>query len=220
MDTVVITGASSGIGLEFCRHYKQQNWHVVAACRQVSSELQELQVQAVEGVDVVKKEGRQRLYEALRGQKIQILINNAGLLKPSSLENLDEEGILQQFQVNALGPLLLTQDLRSFLTPQSKVVMISSRMGSIEDNTSGGAYGYRMSKAALNMASSSLAQDLAGENIAVGLFHPGYVKTKMTGGRGYVTTHESVQGIVQQIEDLEPGGPLQFQHTNGETLPW
>ncbi len=174
----------------------------------------------VDQVDVVFEDGRRRLRDALKGRSIHLLINNAGLLKASSLQDLDPQGVLQQFQVNALGPLQLTVELLDHLSPTSKVVMISSRMGSIEDNSSGGSYGYRMSKAALNMASRSLAKDLESRQIAVGLFHPGYVKTKMTGGQGYITAPESVEGIARQIESLTCDSSFSFHHTSGETLPW
>ena len=126
----------------------------------------------------------------------------------------------QQFEVNALGPLRVTTALRPQLAAGGKVVLITSRMGSITDNSSGGMYGYRASKAALNAIGASLAQDLRGDGIAVGLLHPGYVRTDMTGHQGQVSPAQAAQGLRARIEALDIDTTGEFLHANGESLPW
>ena len=128
--------------------------------------------------------------------------------------------IERQFRVNALGPLLTVHAFAETLASGAKVALITSRMGSMADNTSGGSYGYRMSKAALNAAGRSLANDLASRGIAVGLLHPGYVRTDMTGGRGDVEPAEAAARLVERIDDLSTANSGTFRHANGEELPW
>lgn len=149
-----------------------------------------------------------------------LLINNAGILRDEALGSLNFETIQQQLEVNALGPLRLTELLIPNLENPSKVAMITSRMGSIADNTSGGRYGYRMSKAALNIASVSLARDLKNKGVAVGIFHPGLVGTDMIGGHGDITPDEAAIRIIQRIDDLSLKNSGTFWHSNGELLPW
>lgn len=114
----------------------------------------------------------------------------------------------------------MTSALLTALAGNSKVALISSRMGSIADNTSGGSYGYRMSKAALNAAGKSLALDLAGRGISVAVLHPGYVRTDMTGQQGLIEVAESAAGLIQRINELTPATSGTFWHSNGEILPW
>ena len=138
-----------------------------------------------------------------------------------SLANLDFESIRRQFEVNAIAPLRLTSALLPNLASGSKVVLMTSRMGSINDNTSGGSYGYRMSKVALSMAGKSLAHDLRPQGIAVTILHPGLVKTRMTGfSDSGITTETSVTGLLARIEELNLNNTGTFWHANGEILPW
>ena len=224
MGTYVISGASRGIGLELCRQLKARGDAVIALCRAPSSELQALSVRVEAGVDVTDEAAVRALAERLADVDIDVLINNAGILHrepPSPSEDaLDFDRIRQQFEVNALGPLRLTAALRGRIRGGGKVGIISSRMGSLSDNTSGGAYGYRMSKAAANAAGVSLARDLAAAEIAVALLHPGYVRTDMTGGRGHIDPPEAAAGLLARLDalDLESSGG--FWHSNGERLPW
>ena len=203
MKSILITGANSGIGLEFCRQYKEKGWDVYAVCRTLSEDLKELKVRVLSSIDFADKNSFDKISQFIGQIKLDILINNAGVAKSSSLDNMREEDFLYLFKINAFTPLRLTQSLLPCLTENSsKVIMISSRMASISDNHSGGSYAYRMSKAALNAASQSLACDLYSKGIALGLFHPGYVKTKMTSYSGYIETNESVSGMISQIENL------------------
>ncbi len=135
----------------------------------------------IEDIDVATENGAKKLLAALGSEKIDILINNAGVFHNETLAEMDFENIDHQFNVNALGPIRVTHALLDNLKAGSKVAMITSRMGSIADNGSGGYIGYRMSKAALNAASVSMAHELKNQDIAVGLFHPGFVQTQMVG---------------------------------------
>jgi NAD(P)-dependent dehydrogenase (short-subunit alcohol dehydrogenase family) len=220
MGTVCITGANRGIGLELARQYRDRGEDVLAVCRTPSEALRDLGVKIIDGVEVTSDEGASRLAEAIGDRTIDVLINNAGILTRESLDDLDFDRMRRQFEVNSLGPLRITAALRSNLGSGSKVAIITSRMGSIEDNTSGSRYGYRMSKAAVNMAGRSLAHDLAPEGVAVVILHPGFVRTDMTDHEGLIDPPESAAGLIARIDELILDGSGRFFHTNGEPLPW
>ena len=220
MTTTVVTGSNRGIGLELCRQASARGDSVYALCREVSKELESLPVRIIADVDVSADQSIQQLPSRLKGVDIDILINNAGILSRQSLDNLDLDAIRHQFEVNSLGPLKITQSLLGNLKSGAKVAIVTSRMGSIADNTSGSHYGYRMSKAAVNMAGMSLARDLESRGIAVVLLHPGYVSTDMTGHSGSVQPDESVRGLLTRIDELTMATSGSFKHMNGETLPW
>lgn len=219
MSTIVITGANRGIGLELARQRVIGN-QVIAICRRSSPALDALGVRVEAGVDVTDAASVAALGERLAEVSIDVLINNAGLLTREGLDDLDFARIERQMEVNAYGPLRVTAALAPRLAAGSKVALVTSRMGSIADNTSGGMYGYRMSKAALNMAGASLARDLAPRGIAVALLHPGYVRTEMTGGTGHVDATESARQLWERIDALTLGSSGSFWHANGEPLPW
>lgn len=219
--TYLVTGTNRGIGLEYCRQLKAQGNQVIAVCRSPSAELENLGVQIEVDVDLTSESAVQDLVKRLDGKKIDVLINNAGIVERVSLANLDFESIRRQFEVNAIAPLRLTSALLPNLASGSKVVLMTSRMGSINDNTSGGSYGYRMSKVALSMAGKSLAHDLRPQGIAVTILHPGLVKTRMTGfSDSGITTETSVRGLLARIEELNLNNTGTFWHANGEILPW
>ncbi|MBD2260333.1 SDR family oxidoreductase [Pseudanabaena sp. FACHB-2040] len=221
MATYLITGANRGIGYEYCRQLQARGETVIAICRSVSQELKQLGVQVEEGIDVTSDASVADLQHRLKGTSIDVLINNAGILKRVTLENLDFESIREQFEVNALGSLRVTHALLSNLRAGSKIVLMTSRMGSIGDNTSGSSYGYRMSKVALSMAGKSLAHDLKERGIAVAILHPGLVQTRMTNFTpGGVTPEASVQGLLARIDELNLENTGTFWHANGEVLPW
>lgn len=220
MKTAVVTGANRGIGLELVRGLQKQKFEVIGVCRKSSDELEEVASQVIDGIDVSSDQDMSVLKKALKGVSIDVLINNAGLLESTSISNFDFKSMERQFQVNALGPLRVTYALLPNINPNGRVLNITSRMGSIADNTSGGSYGYRMSKAALNIATVSLSHDLLQKDIAVGLVHPGYVKTEMTGFSGHLTPEESAKGILERLEELDFGTAGTFWHSNGEILPW
>jgi len=219
MKTVLITGANQGIGLELCRQFQKRGDVVIAACRRASAELSKLGCRVIEDVEVTDDASVARLAAGLAGQPLDVLVNNAGILSEESLDDLDFERIRRQFEVNALGPLRVTNGLLGNLGRGSKVAIITSRMGSIADNGSGSYYGYRMSKAAVNMAGMSLARDLHERGITVLLLHPGMVATGMTGGRG-IPAAESAAGLIARIDSLGLAETGSFHHVNGEPLPW
>lgn len=221
MTLSVVTGSNRGIGLALVTLLKQRGQEVVAACRKTSKELDALGVEVVPGVEVTSPAGIEKLASAVGKRKVDLLINNAGILRSSgSLPELDPQSIRDQLEVNALGPLLLTSALLPNLESGSKVALITSRMGSIEDNGSGGSYGYRMSKAALNMAGKSMAVDLKGRGVAVAILHPGMVKTEMIGNHGQVEPLDAARGLLARIDDLTMESSGGFWHANGERLPW
>ena len=159
----------------------------------------------------------------MAGVPLDLVIHNAGVLFDESLDALDEEAIAnirRQFEVNALAPLRLTARLAPQLVRGGKLALITSRMGSMADNTSGGYYGYRMSKAAMNAAGRSLAHDLAPRGVAVVMLHPGYVQTPMTDGRGDVDPATAARGLIARIDELTPASSGRFLHANGSELPW
>jgi NAD(P)-dependent dehydrogenase (short-subunit alcohol dehydrogenase family) len=220
MPTVVITGANRGIGLELARQFKKRGDDVVACCRKPSDELEKLDVEVIQGVDVADDKAVAGLAKKLKGRTIDVLVNCAGILSDEHLGDLDFDRIRKQLEVNSLGPLRVTAALRDSLDTGSKVAIITSRMGSIEDNTSGGRYGYRMSKAAVNMAGRSLAKDLEGDGVAVAILHPGFVRTDMTGHQGLIDPPESAAGLIARIDELTLQTSGAFLHANGETIPW
>lgn len=220
MGVAVVTGANRGIGLELVRQLKARGADVVGVCRARSPELEALGVRVESGIDVTEPAAWARLVERLAHDDIDLLIQNAGVLLADSLEDVDPARVRAQFEVNAIAPLFLTRALARHLRAGSKVALITSRMGSIGDNGSGGYYGYRMSKAALNAAGVSLAHDLKPRGIAVIILHPGSVRTAMTRGQGMIAVEESVRGLLQRIDELRIETTGRFLHQNGDVLPW
>lgn len=220
MQNVLVTGANRGIGLEICRQLKAQGAQVTAVCRSSSEALDALGVTVIEQTDVADQTSVNSLAQQLKGQYFDVIINNAGILAHNALGDIDYATVLQQYQVNAMAPLMVTEALLDNLKTGSKVAIITSRMGSMADNDSGGHYGYRMSKAAVNMAGTSLAVDLKPKGIAVGLLHPGYVQTEMTGHQGLVDTSHSATGLLARIEELNLENSGSFWHAEGDKLPW
>lgn len=218
----IVTGANRGIGLSLARELKNRGRSVLAACRSSSPELAKLGVEIVDGVDVTSDRGIAALVQAVGSRSIDLLVNNAGILVwGDRLGELDVEGIRRQFEVNALAPLRLTDALRDRLTKGAKVALITSRMGSIDDNSSGGAYGYRMSKAALNMAGKSLAVDLRERGVAVAILHPGMVRTDMVGTHGgQVEPVDAARDLLTRIDELTLETSGGFWHAKGQRLPW
>lgn len=220
----LITGANRGIGLELARQLKEAGARVIATHRGDDSEpLDELNVERIAGVDVCSAEVGARLkagLEALGVQSLDMLINNAGLLIRDELGAVDYEGVRRQLEVNTLGPLRVSESLLSYLSEGSVIANISSRMGSIEDNTSGGFYGYRASKCALNAVTKSLALDLAPRGVSVIALHPGFVQTDMTGGRGLIGPAESASGLLKRISMSSEERTGTFWHMDGNALPW
>jgi NAD(P)-dependent dehydrogenase (short-subunit alcohol dehydrogenase family) len=221
MTTFLITGTNRGIGLEYCRQLQARGDQVIAACRKPSPELEALGVRIESGVELSDEAAIAGLVERLAGLPLDGLILNAGILEATSLAALDPDSLRRQFEVNALAPLRLVRALLDHLTTGAKVALMTSRMGSIDDNSSGGSYGYRMSKAALNMAGKSLAIDLKPHGIAVALLHPGLVRTRMVNFNPQaIPPEEAVRGLLARIDALTLATSGSFWHANGELLPW
>jgi NAD(P)-dependent dehydrogenase (short-subunit alcohol dehydrogenase family) len=218
--TVLITGANRGIGLALATRLKARGDTVIAAVRKSSPALDKLGVDVEQGVDVTDTASLKALAARLGDTELDWLICNAGVLAADRLEPLDEASLRRQFEINALGPLRCVAALQGLLKHGSKLGLITSRMGSIGDNSSGSMYGYRMSKAALNMAGVSLSHDLKPRGVAVALLHPGYVKTEMTGGSGTSTPDEAASGLIARLDALTLETSGGFWHQNGERLPW
>ncbi len=230
MATYLVTGANRGIGYEYCKQLQARGDEAIAVCRQSSDELDALSksagVRVESGIDVSDDGAIASLVKNLDQQPIDVLINNAGIYQRSSLDDLNVEGIRALFEVNAIAPLKLTKALlpnleHSTLSGGAKVAIMTSRMGSIEDNTSGGSYAYRMSKTAVSMAGKSLSHDLKSKKIAVAVLHPGLVSTGMTNfNSSGISPEESVKGLLARIDELTLETTGTFWHSNGEVLPW
>ncbi len=221
MSTYLITGSNRGIGLELCKQIIERGDEVIATCRKASSDLKNLGVRIEEDIDISSEDSINNLRQALSGIELDCLIHNAGIYEFNSIDNFDHESIIRQFVVNALSPLSMTKSLKGLLKKYSKIGFITSRMGSIGDNSSGSSYGYRMSKVALSMAAKSLSKDLLKEDIYVAILHPGLVSTRMTGFTKHgISTLESANGLLKRIDSLNKNNTGTFWHTNGEILPW
>jgi len=219
MATILITGANRGIGLEVVRQHAARGDSVIAACRQSSPELNATGARVISGIDVSDDLSVQGLVPACSNDAIDVLLLNAGMLTKETLDDLDFERIRRQYEVNTLGPLRVVKALLDNLSNDAKVVIVTSRVGSIEDNGSGGNYGYRMSKAAVNMAGANLALDLEPRGIAVLLIHPGLVATNMTDSKG-IEPAEAAKGIIARTDELTLAETGTFRHANGDMLPW
>lgn len=217
---IVITGANRGIGLELAKHYQQQGDKVFAIVRQTSPELQSIAEQVIEGIELKDGQDIGQVKKQLADLEVDILINNAGMWFDDVLGEFNYEQLNEQMNVNAFAPMRLTEALLSNLSRGSKVINITSRMGSIADNDSGGRYGYRASKAALNALTKSLAIDLKPQGISVAVLHPGWVQTRMVNFSGLISPEESAAGLAARIEELNLENSGGFWHSNGDQLPW
>ncbi|REJ74493.1 MAG: SDR family NAD(P)-dependent oxidoreductase [Acidobacteria bacterium] len=221
MADVLVLGSNRGIGLELVRQLAARGDSVTAVCRSSSERLEAISGVAVRsGVDVTDRAALEGLAADLGAEALDLLVVVAGVLERVTLDRLDVDAIRRQFEINALGPLLAVSALRRCVRGGGKIGLVTSRMGSIADNDSGGSYGYRMSKAALNMAGRSLAHDLADREIAVVLLHPGWVRTDMTGGSGLIDVDESAAGLIARLDELSMETTGTFVHQSGEPLPW
>lgn len=219
MSTVVITGCNRGIGLELARQMKARGDEIIGVCRQQNEQLRKLGIRVIDGIDVAQADDVARLAAELDGARIDILLNNAGILRGDAFGELDYEEMMLQFRVNALGPLRVTEALRDKLSEGSKVAIVTSRVGSIDDNGSGGNWGYRTSKTAVNMIGTNLMHELKPRGIAVALLHPGLVATEMTGGHG-VSPKDAAAGLIERIDELTLETSGGFWHAEGYRLPW
>ncbi|MCU0734921.1 MAG: SDR family oxidoreductase [Methylotetracoccus sp.] len=231
MPTVLVTGANRGLGLEFCRQYANEGWNVLACCRspETATRLTELErtnpTVHVHRLDVSDLAAIDRLGQSLRGTVIDVLINNAGVYgdtASTAFGRIDYARWLEVLRINSLAPVKMTETFLDHLRSGERrlTVAITSLMGSIGDNTSGGAILYRSSKAALNAAMKSLSFDLRGFGIGVLMLHPGWVRTDMGGTNAPLDVMASVGGMRQVIDHYHPSLSGQFLNYCGESEPW
>lgn len=220
MSTAVITGCNRGIGLSLARLLSAQGLHVIATCRRPSPELQALPVEIYEDIDVTNLDSLQRLKTALQGRSLDWLLCNAGVYQTTEWDSMSWESVEYQWQVNTLGVLKTVHTLQPLCTDGATIGLLSSRFGSLARVQSGGYYGYRMSKAALNMAGVCLAEELRPLGISVALLHPGYVRTEMNEGRGELTVEESAERLWDNLKQVTLENSGQFWNIDGSRLPW
>ncbi|HEY8119592.1 MAG TPA: SDR family oxidoreductase [Methylophilaceae bacterium] len=228
---ILVTGANRGLGLEFCRQYAHAGWRVFACCRnpQSATELQKLQQQyannlSVHTLDVSDFRQIEPLAKELSGIKLDILLNNAGIYHKGkeAFGSVDYEAWMEAFHVNSMAPLKMAEVFiqNLHLGDQKKIVNITSKMGSIDDNTSGHHYLYRSSKTALNMVTRSLAIDLAPQGIMAIVLHPGWVQTDMGGFSAPTTVQQSIAGMRNVIEHISSKDSGKFYGYDGKEIPW
>lgn len=230
MKSVLITGANRGIGLKFVEHYCQNNWQVYATYREEHQDLLALTTEydnlTLLRLDVSSQDSINKLAHSMTGISLNLLINNAGIYGPSGFAfgGMEDkaDGWREVLNINTIGPHLVTEALIKNLQfgAPSKIAYISSKMGSMTDNTSGGAYIYRSSKAALNAVIKSLSFDLSDMNIAVLSLHPGWVQTRMGGDNALIDTETSVNGMTKVIENLSIENTGRFVAYDGKVIPW
>lgn len=231
LNSVLITGANRGIGLEHARRYAERGAHVFAAARK-PEEAEDLNALAlvhrgrfdVLAYDAADHAAPQLLKERLGGTPLDLLFANAGAMggRRQAFGDVDAKAVLSLIQVNALAPLMLAEALADNVAASHRKVMAfqSSLMGSIADNTSGGAYAYRLSKAALNMAGRGVANDLRARGVIAVLLHPGWVRTRMGGPSGRISPEECVAAQQRLLDTLTTGHSGRFFNYDGRELPW
>ena len=226
--TVLITGSNRGIGLKFAEEYSKLGWHVIATCRnpshanklnQLAKDFGSIEIYPLE---VSNSDQIHELADALKNKPIDVLINNAGIHRSCTLGSIDKQAWLESFTINSIAPYEVTIHLLDNILQGSlkKVISITSKMGSIDDNTSGGSYIYRSSKTALNSIMRSLEHDLGHHGIATLTLHPGWVKTDMGGIGAWINVDESVAGMIKQIEKLNLSNAGRYVDYAGKKINW
>lgn len=221
MRNVLIFGTNRGIGLALVKKYLAEGDRVYALCREASDDLKKTKATIIEGVDITNFKRVQEVAKELESEKFDIFIHNAGIWTDEEIigaKEKDFQDMAKAFEVNSIAPLKTVSAFLSHFKKGAKIGLMSSQMGSIEDNSSGGRYAYRMSKAALNAAGKSLAVDLP--DFVVALLHPGYVRTDMTKGNGFIDTPESADGLYQVLENVDSFGSGKLWNYRGEILPY
>ena len=226
--TVVVTGANRGLGLEYCKQFLEKGYKVYACCRAPESaedllKLKQQNSEKLETVplDVTNPAQRVNLKYTLQGDQIDILINNAGIYgHRMNFGEVESEEWHKVMEVNTVAPVLLVQELVGLMPQGAKIILMTSKMGSIADNTSGGSYIYRSTKAALNAVGKSMALDLSDRGISVAICHPGWVQTDMGGPNALIDTRTSIKGLMGVVEQLGPENTGQFFNYDGFVIPW
>jgi len=230
MPTILITGCNRGIGLELTKHFSKANYKIHACCRtpETSGELQSLASSnsniTIHKLDVSNHNEIEQLAKTLKGEAIDILLNNAGIYgkTPASFGNIDYKNWEEVFKINTIAPMKMAESfIDNIVASDLKIIAnISSKVGSIADNSSGGSYTYRSSKTALNMVTKSLSVDLADKGITAIALHPGWVKTDMGGPNALIDTKKSVSGLAAIILSTDLSKSGKFFNYDGSEISW
>ena len=232
MGIKLIIGADRGIANALALQLHERGDEVVAAVMGDGEDLVAAGIAVQTGLDVTSDEAVARLAErvAADGLPVDWLVNVAGVMFLDTIDSVDYDDVRRQFEINTLGPLRVVRAIRPFLAEGSKVGIFTSRVGSMTDNTSGGDYAYRISKAAANMVARNLAVDLAKDGIAVQALHPGLANThlldvmnpedKEKAAAILTTPEKAAAGVISVLDALTVADAGQFQHGNGDILPW
>ena len=226
MPTVLVVGADRGIAHAISRQLNQRGDTVIAACLVGNDELAAAGIRVEGGVDVTSQASVGALAASLtaEGVKLDAVFHVAGVLGLDQLGSIDYDDVRRQLEINTIGPLRTIEAVRDLLHDGSKVGIVTSRVGSLGDNSSGGMYAYRISKAAANMVALNLHHDLSKRGISVLALHPGMVATDLTkdypGDYDYITPDQAAEGLISDLDALTPETSGRFQHSNGTFLPW
>jgi NAD(P)-dependent dehydrogenase (short-subunit alcohol dehydrogenase family) len=226
MPTVLVVGADRGIAHALSRQLNGRGDSVIAACRVGNDELAAAGVRVEGSVDVTSQPCVDALAARLtaEGVKLDAVFHVAGVLGLDELGSIDYDDVRRQLEINTIGPLRTLEAVRDLLHDGSKVGIVTSRVGSLGDNSSGGMYAYRISKAAANMVALNLHHDLSKRGISVLALHPGMVATDLTkdypGDYDYITPDQAAAGLISDLDALTPETSGRFQHSNGTFLPW
>lgn len=223
---ILVVGADRGIANAICLQLQARGDRVIAACLGAGEGFTEGGVETIGGVDVTSAEAVRGLAGALAARKAKLdwVLHVAGVLGLDRFGEIDYDDMRRQFEINTLGPLRVAEACAPFLGAGSKLGIVTSRVGSLGDNGSGGMYAYRVSKAGANMVALNLHHELGGRGIAVVALHPGMVATDLTkdypGNFNYIQPAEAARGLIARMDELGPATSGQFRHANGERLPW
>lgn len=227
MATWVIMGADRGIGAAMCTQIAARGDTAIAACFGEAPELAAKGVEVASGIDITKDAAVEKLARQIGVRTVDVLVHNAGLVIERRFGEFDFDAFHKEFDVNTLGPLRVTQALLPRMGQGGKIGLVTSRVGSLSENGSGGLYGYRISKAAANMAGINLSHELKPRGIAVMCLHPGSVRTQMTAGLtdqatvGMLVEPEvAAKGLIARLDELSLETTGTFRHANGQALPW
>lgn len=226
--TILITGTNRGIGLEFTQQYAADGWDVIACCREpksagalqvLANTYKNIEIVTLDVADFVQIDA---VALQLKDHKIDVLINNAGVYPESSLGDVNYDDWASAFKINSMAPLKMAEAFMPHIVKSrlKKVATLSSKMGSIDDNSGGGSYIYRSSKTAVNMMMKSLAIDVKTNGVSVVTLHPGWVQTDMGGPNGLVNTQTSVTGLRKVIADLSLENSGKFIAYDGKEIAW
>jgi len=228
--SILITGSNRGIGLELAREYAEEGWRVFACCRspdsadQLNALLESYEQLSIHQLDIADNQQIKSLAKELKGQALDILFNNAGIYGPNtaSFGNIDETDWLECLRINTIAPMKVTEALidNVLLGERKLIAAMSSKMGSMADNGSGGSYIYRSSKAALNAVMKSLSIDLTEKGIKVAILHPGWVKTDMGGPNAEITVKQCVENLRNNLNNMTLQNSGCFFEIDGSIIPW